>query len=139
MLPEVLSNDLCSLGSRTKTDLTMSAVFVIDSETTQVQDRWFGETVIHSDKRFSYEEAQEVLEGKLESEFEKELTTLNEIGKKLKATRFRNGALYMETEEVKFRLDEKGVPVEVIRKIRKDAHKLVEEFMLLANQRLQLL
>lgn len=133
MLPEVLSNDLCSLVPN-QDRLTMSAVFVIDPDATEVKERWFGETVIHSDKRFSYEEAQEVLEGLKDGPYKNELTTLNEIGKKLKATRFRNGALYMETEEVKFRLDEKGVPVEVIKKVRKDAHKLVEEFMLLANQ-----
>ncbi len=132
MLPEVLSNDLCSLVEGVDR-LTMSAVFVIDQKTAEVKEKWFGETVIHSAKRFTYEEAQEVLEGR-DSPFKKELITLNEIGKKLKATRFKNGALSMETEEVKFKLDEKGVPIEVIRKVRKDAHKLVEEFMLLANQ-----
>lgn len=153
MLPEVLSNDLCSLVEG-QDRLTMSAVFIINQKTTEVKERWFGETVIHSAKRFTYEDAQEILiaensasskdhvldeEGikkvlEIKDDFAKELVTLNEIGKKLKATRFKNGALYMETEEVKFKLDEKGVPVEVIRKVRFDAHKLVEEFMLLANE-----
>jgi ribonuclease R len=133
MLPEVLSNDLCSLVPN-KERLTMSAVFVMDKDSTEIKERWFGETVIHSAKRFTYEEAQEVLEGAKDGPYRKELIALNEIGKKMKATRFKNGALYMDTEEVRFKLDEKGVPVEVIKKVRKDAHKLVEEFMLLANQ-----
>ncbi len=133
MLPEVLSNDLCSLVEGVDR-LTMSAVFVMDTKTLEIKERWFGETVIHSAKRFTYEEAQDVIVGKTEGPFKKEIITLNETAKKLKEQRFRNGAISMETEEVKFKLDEKGVPVEVIRKVRFDAHKLVEEFMLLANQ-----
>lgn len=130
MLPEVLSNDLCSLVEGVDR-LTMSAVFVIDKNS-NVKSRWFGETVINSAKRFSYEDAQEVIVKK-EGKFEKELTYLNETAKILKERRIKEGAILLESEEVKFKLDEKGVPVEVIRKVRFDAHKLVEEFMLLAN------
>jgi len=133
MLPEVLSNDLCSLVEGVDR-LTMSAVFVIDIKTAEVKSKWFGETVIHSAKRFTYEQAQEIIVGEKDGPHKKEIITLNELAKKFKAKRFKNGALSMETEEVKFKLDEKGVPIEVIRKVRFDAHKLVEEFMLLANQ-----
>ncbi len=131
MLPEVLSNDLCSLVQG-KDRLTMSAVFVLDKEA-NVIERWFGETVINSHRRFTYEEAQEIIMTK-NGEFEKELIYLNETAKVFKQVRFDAGAISLESEEVKFKLDEKGVPIEVIRKVRFDAHKLVEEFMLLANK-----
>lgn len=133
MLPEVLSNDLCSLVEGVDR-LTMSAVFVIDQKTLKIKDKWFGETVIHSAKRFTYEGAQEIITGEKDGPFKTEIIALNEMAKKLKEKRFQNGAISMETEEVRFKLDENGVPVEVIRKVRFDAHKLVEEFMLLANQ-----
>jgi ribonuclease R len=147
MLPEVLSNDLCSLVPN-QDRLTMSAVFKLNKNA-EVVESWFGETVIYSDKRFSYEEAQEVIvgaralgplfkgagtsEAKLPGDFSKELTYLNNTAKILKQRRYEAGSISLETEEVKFKLDENGVPVEVIRKVRFDAHKLVEEFMLLAN------
>lgn len=130
MLPEVLSNDLCSLVPN-QDRLTMSAVFKLNKDG-EVLDRWFGETVIYSDKRFSYEEAQEVILGNSE-EYKKEIIYLNNTAKILKQKRFEAGSISLEGEEVKFKLDENGVPIEVIRKIRFDAHKLVEEFMLLAN------
>jgi ribonuclease R len=130
MLPEVLSNDLCSLVPN-QDRLTMSAVFKLNRNG-EVLESWFGETVIHSAKRFTYEAAQEVLENK-KVEYKKELNYLNETAKKLKQKRFEAGSISLETEEVKFKLDEKGVPIEVVRKVRFDAHKLVEEFMLLAN------
>jgi ribonuclease R len=132
MLPEVLSNDLCSLVEA-KDRLTMAAVFVIDANGVVIKNKnWFGETVICSHKRFSYEEAQEIMD-KQDGIFLKELNYLNNLAKKFSKERKENGAITMETEEVKFKLDEKGVPIEVYRKVRKDAHKLVEEFMLLAN------
>lgn len=130
MLPEVLSNDLCSLVPE-QDRLTMSAVFKINKNA-EVIERWFGETVIYSDKRFTYEGAQEVIEGKSQ-EYKKEIIYLNETAKKLKQKRFENGSISLEGEEVKFKLDDNGVPIEVLRKVRFDAHKLVEEFMLLAN------
>lgn len=131
MLPEKLSNELCSLRPL-EDKLTFSAVFTFDKNN-KIIDRWFGRTVIHSDKRFTYEEAQEVLENG-EGEFAAELKKLNQIAGRLRKARFKNGAINFETEEVKFRLDEEGVPVQVYVKERKDAHLLVEDFMLLANK-----
>ncbi|MBE7175009.1 MAG: ribonuclease R [Mucilaginibacter polytrichastri] len=132
MLPERLSNGLCSL--RPKEDkLCFSAVFELDNEA-NVVDEWFGRTVIHSDHRFAYEEAQEVLEGN-PGPFAEELLKLNELAYILRDRKFRHGAINFETTEVKFRLDEKGKPVGVYVKERKDAHKLIEDYMLLANRK----
>jgi ribonuclease R len=138
MLPEKLSNNLCSLRPN-EDKLTFSAVFELTPEAKVVQ-QWFGRTVIHSDKRFSYEEAQEVLDRSQDAgfgnqNFEKELSTLNTLAKRLRDLRFANGAVNFETVEVKFRLDGQGKPLDVYQKIRKDAHKLIEEFMLLANKK----
>jgi ribonuclease R len=131
MLPERLSNGLCSL--RPKEDkLTFAAVFEIDDKA-KIKNEWFGRTVIHSDRRFTYEEAQEVLETG-QGDFAKELIILNTLAKKFRKERFNKGAVNFETTEVKFKLDEKGKPLAVIPKMRKDAHKLIEEFMLLANK-----
>jgi ribonuclease R len=131
MLPERLSNELCSLRPN-EDKLTFAAVFEMD-DNGKVYDEWFGRTIIHSDKRFSYEEAQEVIETGLGA-FVEELILLNDLAKKLRKERFANGAVNFETTEVKFKLDEKGKPLAVIPKVRKDAHKLIEEFMLLANK-----
>lgn len=132
MLPEKLSNELCSL--RPKEDkLTFSAVFELDTKA-QIVSEWFGRTIIHSDHRFTYEQAQEIIEsGK--GIFAEELKILNSLALQLKKERFAKGAVNFETTEVKFKLDEKGKPLAVIPKVRKDAHKLIEEFMLLANKR----
>ncbi|MBA3550774.1 ribonuclease R [Patescibacteria group bacterium] len=130
MLPEVLSNDLCSLNPN-EDRFAFAAVFVIDMEG-KVHERWFGRTVINSDKRFSYESAQESLNTK--GEYFNELNTFNQIAYKLKAEKFKNGAIEFETDEVKFKLDATGKPLEVVKKQRLDTHKLVEEFMLLANR-----
>lgn len=131
MLPERLSNELCSLRPN-ETKLTFAAVFEMDARG-KVHNEWFGRTIIHSDHRFSYEQAQEILEKK-EGRFADELTTLNDLAHKLRKERFSRGAVNFETTEVKFKLNEKGRPLAVIPKIRKDAHKLIEEFMLLANK-----
>jgi ribonuclease R len=131
MLPEHLSNGLCSLRPN-EDKLTFSAVFEMNDKA-KVINEWFGRTIIHSDKRFSYEEAQVGLESGT-GPFADELKTLNELAHKLRKDRFKNGAVNFETAEVKFKLDEKGKPLAVIPKIRKDAHKLIEEFMLLANK-----
>ncbi len=131
MLPEKLSNELCSLRPH-EDKLTFSAVFEFDRRD-RVVSRWFGKTVIHSDRRFTYNEAQEILE-KRTGAFAEELLELNRLAQKLRARRFRNGSINFETEEVRFRLDEHGVPVEVYVKERKEAHMLVEDFMLLANR-----
>lgn len=131
MLPEVLSNDLCSLNAN-EPKYAFSAVFVMDKNA-QVKERWFGRTLIESDKRFTYEEAQEILDKK-SGIFYEELQTLNNLAYKLREEKFKNGAIEFETEEVKFELEENGKPIRVYKKERKDTHKLVEDFMLLANR-----
>ncbi len=131
MLPEVLSNGLCSLNPH-EDKLTFSAVFMMDIRG-RVHDRWFGRTVINSNRRFTYEEAQECLETKA-GDFAKELITLNTIAKELQKEKFNKGAIEFEQDEIKFKLDETGKPIGVYKKVRKDAHKLVEEYMLLANR-----
>lgn len=131
MLPENLSNVLCSLRPN-EDKLTFSAVFEMSPDA-RIQKEWFGRTVIHSDRRFAYEEAQEILDSG-HGDFVEELQTLNRLALTLKEERFRRGAINFETAEVKFRLDENGVPLGIYQKVRKDAHKLIEEFMLLANK-----
>lgn len=132
MLPEVLSNDLCSLNPN-EDKFTFSAVFKMDAEG-KVLEEWFGRTVIHSDQRFTYENAQEIIEGKKDGPFQSELRKLNEMAKKLEKKKINNGAMVFDTDEVKFVLDKNGKPLSVYRKSRLDTHKLVEEFMLLANR-----
>jgi len=132
MLPEKLSNGVCSLRPHEE-KLTFSAVFEMNMQG-EVLTEWFGKTAIYSDRRFTYEEAQEVLETG-EGDFAKELQLLNNFAHKLRRQRFKKGALNFESPEVRFKLDEDGVPLEVYLKSRKDAHMLVEDFMLLANKR----
>jgi len=132
MLPERLSNNLCSLRPN-EDKLTFSALFVLN-DNAHIVEEWFGKTIIHSDRRFTYEEAQERIET-LEGDFARELTLLNELALKLRVERFMRGSINFETTEVKFELDENKKPVGIKPKVRKDAHKLVEEFMLLANKR----
>ncbi len=131
MLPEKLSNELCSLRPH-EDKLTFSAVFELDDQG-KVHQEWFGETIIHSDKRFAYEEAQKAINQQQE-DFYEALTKLNELSKQLRIDRFKQGAINFETIEVKFRLDAQGKPLQVVPKVRMDTHKLVEEFMLLANK-----
>ena len=131
MLPEKLSNNLCSLRPRVDR-LAFSAVFVFDKNF-NIKKRWFGKTVIHSNKRFAYEDAQKVLDaGK--GPFFTELNTLNKIAKHLRKRRFKEGSISFETDEVKFKLDPDGKPIDIYLKTRKDTHLLVEDFMLLANR-----
>ncbi len=132
MLPETLSNDLCSLVPN-KDRLTMSAVFTIDKDA-KVKSEWFGRTVIHSQKRFSYEDA-EISIKESTAPLHKELLILNNLAKKLTKERFAKGAISLDQEEVKFVLDEKGVPIKVIKKVRGDSNRLIEELMLLANRK----
>jgi len=131
MLPEVLSNDVCSLNPH-EDKLSFSAVFVINTQG-KVLERWFGKTIINSDHRFTYEDAQETLDSKSGKYFN-ELDTLNRIAKILQKEKFDNGAIEFEQEEIKFKLDENGKPIGVYKKERLDTHKLVEEYMLLANR-----
>lgn len=132
MLPEKLSNGLCSLRPN-EDKLTFSAVFELDKNA-KVITEWFGRTIIHSKRRFAYEEAQQVLETK-EGDCKEELLILNDLAYKLRAARFKKGAISFETTEVKFKLGENGRPIGVYVKERKDAHKLIEDFMLLANRK----
>lgn len=135
MLPEVLSNDLCSLVPH-QDRLTFSAIFTMDIKGNIVKE-WFGRTVIRSDRRFTYEEVQEILDaGK--GEYHDILYILNQIAYRLREERFARGSINFDTEEVKFKLDENGKPISVFRKIRTDSHKLVEDYMLLANRRVAL-
>jgi ribonuclease R len=132
MLPEELSNDLCSLVPN-KDRLTMSAVFIIDKNA-KVKSEWYGRTVIRSQKRFTYEEAEESIKKK-EAPFHRELSILNNLAKKFTEERFAQGAISLDQEEVKFVLDKDGVPLKVITKERGDSNRLIEEFMLLANKK----
>lgn len=132
MLPERLSNGLCSLRPN-EDKLCFSAVFELDQEA-NVVEQWFGKTIIHSDTRFSYEDAQEVLENKTGKHSE-ELLKLNELAYILRERKFKHGAISFESVEIKFNLDEHGKPLGVYAKERKDAHKLIEDYMLLANKK----
>ncbi len=132
MLPEKLSNNLCSL--RPKEDkLAFSAIFEISAKG-KILKEWFGRTIIHSDRRFSYEEAQQVLDSG-EGDFPGELKTMNTLAKIFRKERFKNGSINFETPEVRFKLDENGKPLGIYQKERHDSNKLIEEFMLLANKR----
>lgn len=132
MLPEKLSNGVCSLRPNEE-KLCFSAVFRMNRDA-QVLEQWFGRTVICSNRRFTYEEAQEIIEG-APGDFQKEILILNELAVKLRKERFKNGAIDFDRIEVKFDLDEKGKPIGVYFKQSKEANKLIEEFMLLANKK----
>ena len=131
MLPERLSNFLCSLRPN-EDKLTFSTIFEFD-KSYQVVNTTIAKTVIHSKRRFSYEDVQEVLEtGK--GDYVEELQTLNKVAKKIREARFKNGAIAFEKDEVRFNLDENGKPIGIYLKTRKDAHLLIEDFMLLSNE-----
>ncbi len=132
MLPEILSNDVCSLVPN-QDRLTMSAVFVLDKNA-RVLDEWYGKTVIRSQKRFTYEEAEDAIKNS-SAVYHGELSILNELAKKMRKERFRKGAISLDQEEVKFILDEKGTPIKISKKMRGDSSRMIEEFMLLANQK----
>lgn len=131
MLPERLSNQLCSLRPN-EDKCCFSAVFQINGEG-ELIDRWFGRTLIHSKRRFSYEDAQERIETG-EGDLADEIKIIDGLAKQLRAQRFKNGAVAFDREEMRFKLDEKGHPIDIVIKTSKDAHKLIEEFMLLANK-----
>ena len=132
MLPERLSNGVCSLRPN-EDKLCFAAVFELDEQANIITE-WFGRTAIHSDTRFSYEDAQEVIENKAGKHVD-EILKLNELAYILRDRKFKNGAISFESTEVKFKLDETGKPLGVYVKERKDAHKLIEDFMLLANRK----
>lgn len=132
MLPEVLSNNVCSLRPH-EDKLCFSAVFEI-TEGAEVINEWFGRTIINSDRRFTYEDAQLVIETE-EGDFVDEILTLDTLAKKLRANRFKKGSIAFEKMEVKFHLDEVGNPTGVFFKQAKDSNQLIEDFMLLANRK----
>ena len=149
MLPEILSNNACSLRPNEE-KFTFSAVFEID-DSAQVKKQWFGRTVTHSDERFAYEEAQHIIEtgtGTIPEEISirnhsytvkgaivEATVTLNRLAKKMRARRMKDGAISFDKVEVKFNLNEENEPIGVFFKTAKDANKLIEEFMLLANRK----
>lgn len=132
MLPEVLSNNLCSLRPQEE-KLCFSAVFEISSDG-KIQSEWFGKTIILSDRRFTYEEAQERIE-KEKGDYSSELIILNKIAKVFREERKKKGAISFHKLETKFKLDKDNNPVSLFIKESLDAHKLIEEFMLLANRK----
>ncbi|KJF44482.1 ribonuclease R [Draconibacterium sediminis] len=132
MLPERLSNGVCSLRPN-EDKLCFSAVFEITKDA-KVKKQWFGKTVIHSDRRFTYEEAQEIIETG-EGDFSEEMLKLNELAIKLRDERFDTGSIAFERVEMKFEIDEKGKPISVSFKESKESNHLIEEFMLLANKK----
>lgn len=131
MLPERISNELCSL--RPKEDkLTFSAIFEISAKG-EVKDHWIGKTVIHSDHRYSYEEVQEIIENEA-GLHSNEILILNTLAQKFRKQRFKKGAINFSSQEVRFKLDATGKPIGIVVKESKEAHQLIEEFMLLANR-----
>jgi ribonuclease R len=132
MLPEILSNNVCSLRPNEE-KLCFSAVFEMTDQAEVVKE-WFGRTIINSDRRFTYEEAQQVIETE-EGDFSEEILTLNRLAKILRANRFKKGSIAFEKMEVKFHLDESGNPTGVFFKVAKDSNQLIEDFMLLANRK----
>ncbi len=132
MLPERLCNDLCSLRPH-EDKLAFSAIFHID-EKGKISQEWFGRTVIHSDRRFAYEEAQKVIETG-EGDMKEEILTMHNLAQTLRKERFRKGAIAFSRREAKFHLDKNGKPTGVYFKVQKEANQLIEEFMLLANRR----
>lgn len=132
MLPEVLSNFVCSLRPKEE-KYCFSAVFQMDDDA-RIHDQWFGKTIIYSDRRFTYEEVQEIIE-KGEGDYKDEILVLDRLAKKLRSDRTKKGSIFFDKAEVKFHLDEEGNPIGVFFKTQKDAHKLIEDFMLLANRK----
>lgn len=131
MLPERISNELCSL--RPKEDkFTFSAVFQMNTKG-EVKEYWLGKTVIHSNHRFTYEDVQEIIESG-SGLYAEEVLLLNDIAQRLRKKRFSKGAINFSSQEVRFKLDEKGKPIGIVVKESKESHQLIEEFMLLANR-----
>ena len=131
MLPERLSNFLCSLRPN-EDKLTFATIFEFD-KTDKIVNTTIAKSVIHSDRRFAYEEVQEILESG-EGDYVEELRNLNRISKIIREKRAKNGAIAFEKEEVRFKLDETGKPIDIYVKVRKDAHLLIEDYMLLSNE-----
>jgi len=132
MFPERLSNIICSLRPN-EDKLTFSAVFDLD-ENGKVHEVWYGRTVIHSDKRFTYRTAQDVLEGISDGPFSAEMQVMQKIALALRGERLKKGSIEFSSEEVRFKLDREGKPLDVYVKQSLDTNKLIEDYMLLANR-----
>jgi ribonuclease R len=131
MLPEIISNELCSLRPN-EDKFTFSVIFNINNKG-KVKNYWLGKTLIHSNLRFNYDEVQEIIESK-SGQYTDEILLLNDLAKNFRKERFKHGAINFSSTEVKFRLDAEGKPIGIIVKESKEAHQLIEEFMLLANR-----
>ncbi|HTL07031.1 MAG TPA: ribonuclease R [Chitinophagaceae bacterium] len=131
MLPERISNELCSLRPN-EDKFTFSAIFEITPKA-EVKDYWLGKTVIHSDKRFAYEDVQQIIDSG-EGELKDEILILNNLAQRFRKQRFKKGAINFSSQEVRFKLDETGKPIGIVVKESKESHQLIEEFMLLANR-----
>ena len=131
MLPEKISNELCSLRPN-EDKYTFSVVFQITNRG-EIKHKWIGRTIIHSDHRFTYEDVQTIIESG-DGTHNKAVLLLNELAQIFRKERFEQGAINFSSQEVRFQLDENGKPLGIIIKESKEAHKLVEEFMLLANR-----
>lgn len=131
MLPEKISNELCSLRPH-EDKFTFSAIFQMTSKG-EIKQYWLGKTVIHSDHRFAYEDVQQIIETK-EGVHKNEILLLNDISQRMRKKRFEKGAINFSSQEVRFKLDEKGKPIGIVVKESKESHQLIEELMLLANK-----
>jgi len=131
MLPERISNELCSLRPH-EDKLCFSAVFHLNSKG-EIAEYWLGRTVIHSQHRFTYEDVQEIIDIKT-GQYEEEILALHHIAQRMRKQRIKKGAINFSSQEVRFRLDEKGRPIGIVIKESRESHQLVEEFMLLANR-----
>lgn len=131
MLPEKLCDNVCSLRPD-EDKLTFSVVFKMN-EKADVLDKWIGKTVIRSNRRYAYEEVQDMIEGK-DGDFKDEILILNDLASKLRNERMKEGSINFHSEEVKFVLDENGKPIDTYVKVQKEANMLIEDFMLLANR-----
>jgi ribonuclease R len=131
MLPEKISNELCSLRPH-EDKFTFSAIFQMTSKG-EIKQYWLGKTVIHSDHRYAYEDVQQIIETK-EGVHKDEILLLNEISQRMRKKRFEKGAINFSSQEVRFKLDEKGKPIGIVVKESKESHQLIEELMLLANK-----
>ncbi|MCX7696823.1 MAG: ribonuclease R [Bacteroidales bacterium] len=131
MLPEKLSNHICSLNPH-EDKLCFSVVFTMNKQA-QIKNYWIGKTIIRSNRRFTYEEAQQIIDTG-EGDLVEELLQLNQLARRLREQRLKNGSINFQTQEIKFKLDEQGKPLEIFIKEQKQANELIEDFMLLANK-----
>lgn len=132
MLPEKLSNMVCSLRPH-EDKLCFAAVFTMNDKA-EISSEWFGKTIINSNRRYNYEEVQQMIEGG-EGDFKSELLILNQLATHLREERFKKGSIAFHTQEVKFILDANGKPLDTYIKEQKESNMLIEDFMLLANRR----